>query len=157
MAELREGGWSEFRGAIAFASASGNFPDLIDAIHDFALENGRRVTLTFGADVFGKQGRGSDYGAIRLILEQLQDRENVGVHLYHERGRTFHPKLYLFANREEQRAVLFVGSSNWSEGGFIRNVEANVVVRLDLTDPEQAACLDQLEDHFDRYWTETDA
>ena len=107
--------------------------------------------------MFGKQGRGSDYGAIRLILEQLQDRENVELHLYHERGRTFHPKLYLFANREDERALLFVGSSNWSEGGFVRNVEANVVVSLDLTDPEHAACFNQLEVYFDRYWTETDA
>lgn len=152
--ELRDGAWTEFWGAIAFAKTSGNFPDLLDAISSFAGRTGARVTLTFGADVFGNLSKGSDYEAIKELLERLQEHEGARVHLYHERGRTFHPKLYLFADEQQERALLAIGSSNWSEGGLLSNVEANVLIELDLSDSEHKACFDQIVSYFEQYWTE---
>ncbi|MFW9973207.1 MAG: hypothetical protein ACFFDF_23690, partial [Candidatus Odinarchaeota archaeon] len=41
-------------------------------------------------------------------------------------------KLYLFSNEEKSRALLILGSSNWSKGGLVTNVEANILVNFDL-------------------------
>jgi HKD family nuclease len=59
--------------------------------------------------------------------------------LYHDkkRSRTFHPKIYLFSNVPNNNALLIIGSSNWSAGGFHDNIEANVIIELDLKDAEQ--------------------
>jgi hypothetical protein len=70
--ELRQGTWSRFQAAVAFAKASGNFPDLLDALRAFA-EAGGRVELTFGADIFSGESRGSDLEAIEELVESLDE------------------------------------------------------------------------------------
>ncbi len=145
--ELRHGGWTHFRAAVAFARISGNFPALLDAIRDFA-RNGQ-VRMTFGANTF-VDGQGSDIEAIRGVLQALDGVANAAIHLYHEATRTFHPKLYLFSN--DNAALAIVGSSNWTEGGLYSNVEANVFVRLDLSDSEHRQELDRLVWHFETFW-----
>jgi HKD family nuclease len=131
---------------------SGNFPDLLSAMREFAKRPGRELSITFGADLFGSETRGSDYLAVAEVLEALRDSEGARVFLYHERGRTFHPKLYLFSNDSTDSALLVVGSSNWSEGGFVENVEANVVLSFDLTNAEHRQMHTDLVSHFDTYW-----
>jgi len=151
--ELRRGTWSRFQAAVAFAKASGNFPDLVDALHAFA-EAGGRVELTFGADTFSGETKGSDLEAVEELVESLDGLPSAAVHLYHEKGRTFHPKVYLFSNEVEQTALLIVGSSNWSEGGLVTNVEANVLIRLDLTDAAHRKVFDDAQRCFTEYWKE---
>jgi HKD family nuclease len=151
--ELSSKEWTEARFAVAFGKESGNYPDLVDALVAFATD-GSRVDLTFGADAFAGQSKGTDYTAVKLLVDRFEKLPNARVHLYHEGGRTFHPKIYLFANPAQRRARFFVGSSNWSEGGLETNVEANVSVTLDLRRAEHQQCYRQVADLFDQYWTE---
>lgn len=152
--EFNSDQWSRFYGAIGFAKVSGNFPDLLDAMRAFVQRSGTELSITFGADVFGGDTRGSDYEAVKAVLEALERADNARVYLYHERGRTFHPKLYLFSNEAAQKALLILGSSNWSEGGFVENIEANVMLLFELTNPEHHRAYNDLVSHFTTYWRE---
>lgn len=151
--ELGNPDWSRFQAAVAFAKATGNFPDLLGAMRGFA-QRGGGIELTFGADGFSGETRGSDYQAIDEVLAAIGDEPTVRVHLYHELGRTFHPKVYLFSNVEQGKAVLIVGSSNWSGGGLHDNIEANVLIRLDLATSEHRKVFDDIQFCFATYWTE---
>ena len=150
--ELSSGSWSRFRAAVAFARASGNDRRLLQALKSFS-DGGGDIQLTFGADTFAGNAKGSDYEAIEELLSSL-DPQSAHVYLYHERGHTFHPKVYLFDNCQEQRALLIVGSSNWGEGGLVRNVEANIGVHLDLSNESQAATYNRVAECFEMYWSE---
>lgn len=151
VAELNGKIWRRMRAAVAFARTSANVKELHDALAGFAEEGGT-IGLTFGADQFGGEG-GSDFEAINALAKRLDSYPNVRVHLYHEDGRTFHPKLYLFDDEAEGRARAIVGSSNWSRGGLAENVEVNVIVDLDLADGEHAAAYARLGECFDTYWS----
>jgi hypothetical protein len=150
--ELENNEWNLFRCAVAFASESGNFPDLLKRIVAFAKRGGR-VEMTFGADVFGGEG-GSEYAAIEELLKATKKLSTVRVSLYREKGRIFHPKLYLFANKKTKKARIVIGSSNWGGGGFHANVEANVVLDLNLVDPRHAKLFDYITELFELYWQE---
>lgn len=149
--EFKSGHWTQFQAAVAFARQSGNYVELIEAMRQFAKEGGT-IDLTFGADTFPSGARGSQYDAIDTLLSELGHSPRVRIHLYHETTRTFHPKVYLFANTGQGRALLIVGSSNWSAGGFHENVEANVAVRLDLHNAQHRQCYEDLVRHFSDYW-----
>ena len=151
--ELNSGAWTRFRAAVAFARSSGNDARLIEALQNFA-DGGGFISLTFGADTFAGNAKGSDYDAINQIINAL-DAESTHVYLYHEHGRTFHPKVYLFDNCEEQQALLIVGSSNWGEGGLITNIEANIAVHLDLSKKTHAELYDRVAVCFEAYWSES--
>lgn len=148
--ELNSSEWTEFRAAVAFASWTGNFPDLLEALHRF-VDRGNEATLTFSAQEFGSGSYASDLQAIEGLLDRLNAFPNAHLHLYREPGRTFHPKIYLFSN--EERALLILGSSNWGEGGFVRNIEANVALTLDLQDGDTLREYRRLVGYFERYWT----
>lgn len=151
--EFSSGAWEEFRGAIHFIKQSGNYQELFDAMKGF-LEGGGRIQLTFGADVFGSRNPASEYDAVRELLHAFENYHQFSVYLYHEKGRTFHPKIYLFSAERAGRALLVVGSSNWSEGGFGKNVEVNIKVALDLRRPDHRASYGELLECFAAYWTE---
>lgn len=151
--ELSSGTWDTFRGAVAFAKQSGNEERLLRALTKFA-ESGGTIALTIGADVFGRATRGSDYDAVKTILETLKPFPSAKIYLYHERYRTFHPKVYLFSNEPAGAALAIVGSSNWTEGGLVENVEANVVIRFDLAQAEHKMVFQEVKGIMERYWTE---
>jgi HKD family nuclease len=148
--EFASGKWSSFSAAVAFARESGNYRELLVSLTDFA-RGGGTIEMTFGANRFA-EGEGSDYRAIEALLRELGDFPNVHLYLYEQPDRTFHPKLYLFAS--QTHALLIIGSSNWTQGGFQRNVEANVLLRLDLSDREQKGAYDRTVDVFHTYWRE---
>lgn len=147
--------WSSFMSAVAFAKQSGNSPALLEAILHFS-KHGGSVEMTFGADTFGAEGGVTEREAIETLLEQLGEQSNVELYIYHEKGRTFHPKLYLFSDEEDEAALLIVGSSNWSQGGLLNNVEANVIIKLDLAKKDHKACYDLVCGCFREYWQETE-
>ncbi len=151
--EFTGGNWAVFRSAVAFARTTGNYTALVLAMLNFAKQGGR-IEMTFGADTFSQGNSGSDYQAIKALLSALGEEPTVRLFLYHEKRRTFHPKVYLFANEEENRALLVVGSSNWSTGGFWENVEVNVILRLDLGKKDHSASYHQIQACFDDYWME---
>lgn len=147
------GDWTNFKAAIAFCKQSGTIQELLDAMQAFA-EGGGEIEMTFGADAFGGETKGSDYDALKTILTKFNDYPNVKIYLYHERWRTFHPKIYLFSNEERQQALLIVGSSNWSMGGLVDNIEVDVAIKLNLTERDHLACYNKMIKHIHDYWHE---
>ena len=150
--ELDSGCWTRLRVAVAFARDSGNANELLDALTNF-VSSGGVVGLTFGADVFGADP-GSDLQAIKELFTRFDPYKNATIHVYHESGRTFHPKIYLFDNQECEKALLIIGSSNWSRGGLATNVEGNILLHLELDIEEERDIYDRLEYCFANYWTE---
>lgn len=55
----------------------------------------------------------------------------------------FHPKLYLV--RGQARACLVIGSANLTLGGLNNNIEAGMMLDLDLTDAEDRAIAEEIE------------
>lgn len=151
--ELGSGRWKRFSCAVAFGRQTGNYPDLLAALSEF-VESGGEAGITFGADLFSGRTKGTDYEAVGRLLTRLQASSTFSLHLYHESGRTFHPKVYLFDNEANAQALVIVGSSNWSEGGLVNNVEANVVAHLDLNNPEHREFHAMLGSIFHEYWRE---
>ncbi len=151
--ELSSGGWTRFRAAVAFARESGNYQELLDALAYFASSGGI-VSLTFGADTFGADS-GSDLQAIEQLVIQLEPYPNATIHLYHESGRTFHPKIYLFDNKTNEEALIAVGSSNWSYGGLAGNIEANILIHLSLDLEDDREIYNRIAYCFANYWTES--
>lgn len=77
--------------------------------------------------------------------------------VFHSSGspvRTFHPKLYLFA--QSDTAVVVVGSSNFTTGGLWGNFEAATVLELDLGEASDAALLADVEDWYRKCWSDRD-
>ena len=136
---------------MAFAKHSANYPDLLQALTDFA-KGGNAVELTFGANTFGAESASSEYEAIDTLLTQLDAMPNARLFLYRERTRTFHPKVYLFDNDKTKLALFVVGSSNWTDGGLRDNVEANIVVELDLTKRDQRKLHGELRSYIESFW-----
>ena len=153
IAELGSGSWTRLRAAVAFAKVTGNSDQLLTSLSDFASAGGT-VSLTFGADTFGADS-GTDLQAIEQLVDRFEAYPNAQIHLYHESGRTFHPKIYLFDNETEQQALLIFGSSNWSYGGLAGNVEASILLRLSLNIEEEREIYDRLVYCFANYWTES--
>ncbi len=151
--EFSSSRWTLFAGAVHFAKLSGHYDSLIAAMRLF-LEGGATLSVTFGADVFGADDAASDYSAIEMLLAEFEAYPEFKLFLYHEKGRTFHPKVYLFANEETDKALLIVGSSNWSEGGFANNVEVSVRLELDLAADDHRLVYDKLLSTIEQFWQE---
>ena len=151
--QFGSGNWTNFKAGIAFCKQSGNVQEFLDAMQAFA-DGGGEIEITFGADAFGGETKGSDYEALETILTKFNDYPNVKIYLYHERSRTFHPKVYLFSNEENQQALLIVGSSNWSMGGLVDNIEVDVAIKLNLNEQDHLACYKKMIGHIHDYWHE---
>jgi HKD family nuclease len=62
----------------------------------------------------------------------------------------------LFSNEQEGNALLIVGSSNWSDGGLVNNIEANVLLKLELDKEDHKQCYQMISEYFATYWTEVE-
>ena len=151
--EFKSNSWTQFRAAIAFAKESANYQELINAMSAF-LEKGHEIEMTFGADSFGSGTKGSDLESILTLLENLKEYEKFRLFLYHEEGRTFHPKMYLFSNEAKKKALIIVGSSNWSYSGLANNVEANTIIKLDMSEKKHKDFYENIIKTFSTYWQE---
>lgn len=147
--ELKSGRWTRFAAAVAFARSSANWPAFLDSLSTF-VTSGNDLELTFGANVSGAQ-RGTDLELIRELASRFENT-NGKVFLYYEPQRLFHPKLYLFDNQDQDKGLLIVGSSNWTADGFTNNVEANIVVELDLTGDNDRAVFELARHHLEEHW-----
>ena len=54
----------------------------------------------------------------------------------------FHPKVYLAQNQES--AVLITGSANFTSGGLVKNIEASLIINLDLQYPQDADLVEKV-------------
>ena len=154
VSELQCGKWTRFRAAVAFARVSGNDQRLIGALKEFGSRGGE-IQLTFGADTFAGNAKGSDFEAIHELVTSLDNIASAQINLYHETSRTFHPKIYFFDHEQTRRALLIVGSSNWGNGGLVNNIEANVLVHLDLSVESHLAVYERVSECFTTHWSDT--
>jgi len=70
------------------------------------------------------------------------------IRIFRDDQDLFHPKIYLFG--DQQRYALFVGSSNFTYGGFYSNTEANCLIEGTSSD-ENSRDITSLEDIFSNW------
>ena len=120
--------------SVAFASEDG-----VDLIESVLAPYADRVIVFVGI-----RNEITSAQALKRLL-------NLGVSLYAvdtgSRAVLFHPKLYHI--RRGEAAELSVGSANLTLGGLNNNIEAGVLLGLDLDDQEDAAFVDEVEESFD--------
>jgi len=109
-----------FRACVAFVKASGMLR-LAPSLQTF-MDRGGIVEVVAGVDegITTRQ-------ALELVM-----RYSTAAYVFNNPVATFHPKTYLF-ERDAQRAVAFIGSSNLTVGGLFTNYEANIGLEFDLT------------------------
>ena len=94
----------------------------------------------------------SEGGATQQGLEALI-AETDEAHVFHDTGRTFHPKVYLADSGN--RALLLVGSNNFTAGGLAWNYEAAIWCELDLGVPKERQVRDDVVAYFKRLRADT--
>ena len=134
------GSWTHFRAAIAFVKRSGT-RHIEGGLASFAQKH--KVEIIVGID-----HRGSSYEGLQSLLHAVSPGGRVIV-FHNPTFRTFHPKIYLF--KSSVAADLVVGSGNLTRGGLSANYEANIRLRLNLTNPNEAKILKCVEDVLDRW------
>lgn len=119
---LRSGKYSDFKVAVAYAKNSG-ISRIYNELADFS-NNGGKTSIIVGIDQ-----NNTSYQA--LVNLKTFAKENLFIHHDKNFDITFHPKVYLFGNKEIEKAI--VGSSNFTAGGFFLNYEANIGITLDAS------------------------
>jgi hypothetical protein len=127
--------WDTLDIAVAWVRASG-MAHLTQRLTEF-LGHGGQLCFVVGIDLKSTTREGLQ---ALLDLEQFGNSETFVYH--NESGSIFHPKLYLFRNRQEAR--LIVGSNNLTQAGLFVNVEAGLQVDTRATAPLVRQALDAL-------------
>ena len=138
---LAKKSWTEFRAAAAFAKLSG-IRHLTGYLRDFCQR--RKATISIGVDQ-----RGTSKEALHRLLTAMSGQPLFVFH--HAHSATFHPKVYMFRNKES--AVILLGSSNLTEGGLFTNYEASLSLELKRSDRYDSKLLAQFLAAFDS-WTD---
>lgn len=79
-------------------------------------------------------------------------RENPKVRFIPQTGGTFHPKVYLFYNKDGKWAAI-VGSSNFTRAGFAQNSEANILLTGNKKDDN---IRDAISNYISEQWEKAD-
>lgn len=74
-------------------------------------------------------------------------------YVFHQKGRTFHPKVYRASSSTE--GLTLVGSHNLTAGGAANNFEAGTLGRLDLSDPADSTYHQSVKDYVDALIADT--
>lgn len=115
----------ECRIAVAFLS-TGGLAMVEPALHQCLQRNGRLEFLV-GLDLLATEPQ-----ALIHLYEISQTNSQVALYCFANPKVTavYHPKLYIALTEDE--ATIVIGSSNLTEGGLQKNVEANAVIRAGL-------------------------
>ncbi len=119
---LKSGKYSDFKAAVAYARNSG-ISRIYNELANFS-NNGGKTSIIAGIDQ-----NNTSYQA--LVNLKTFAKENLFIHHDKNFDITFHPKVYLFGNKEIEKVI--IGSSNFTAGGFFLNYEANIGVTLDTS------------------------
>ncbi|MGW5851541.1 hypothetical protein ACWFQ8_26950 [Streptomyces sp. NPDC055254] len=95
----------------------------------------------------------SEGGATRQGLSATLDLPGES-YVFHDSGRTFHPKIYLFTGPDHWSAL--VGSSNLTAGGLYWNYEASLAVSGDRADADSRTVVSDLEGWFGKLIRDTE-
>jgi HKD family nuclease len=119
--------------SVAFVTEGG-----VEKIETHLIPHAARATVFAGV----RNDTTSYQGLVRLhgIVSQLYTVDTG------TRARIFHPKLYLV--RGTERARLVIGSANLTLAGLNNNIEAGVLLDVDLADPADKALIDNIEGLF---------
>lgn len=117
---LKSGKYLDFKVAVAYTRNSG-ISRIYNELSDFS-NNGGKTSIIAGIDQSN-----TSYQA--LINLRTFAKDNLFIHHDKNFAITFHPKVYLFGNKEIEKII--IGSSNFTAGGFFLNYEANIGVTLD--------------------------
>lgn len=119
----------------------------LDIAVAWAKRSGLRIVEN---DIRAFRGRGgrvrmvigiSEGGATKQGLELAMDLTDE-VYIFHNPGRTFHPKVY--AAYGNGTAKVLVGSHNLTAGGAVRNFEAGTLCELSLESPDDKQYLESV-------------
>jgi hypothetical protein len=132
---------STLRIVVAWAKRSG----LGRAARDLRVVKDRGGSVQ--AIVGVSEGGATEQGLQALI--ELADE----AHVFHDSGRTFHPKVYLAYGTDH--ALLLVGSHNLTAGGMAWNYEAGLWCALDLDVDADRKVHDDVVAYFDRLRADT--
>jgi hypothetical protein len=115
--------WQVMEFAVAWVNLLG--AQRIEEAAKYFLTEGCSIRATVGLDFASTSYEGL------LTLLNLENHGNMTTNVFYDENTacTFHPKVFLFSNKEE--ALLLVGSNNMTSAGFDLNVEA----AIGLTEP----------------------
>jgi len=120
----------DIRIAVAFASRDGLV--LLSKAIDAALAAGAHLEFLVGLDLAS-----TEPDALRIMYDWSQANGNAALccHASVTRGAIYHPKMYIFETQDTVAGV--IGSSNLTNGGLRRNMEANLL--LECTPRDEVA------------------
>jgi hypothetical protein len=135
-------GLGRLRIVVAWAKRSGlgRAATYLKAIRD----RGGKVLAIVGVSEGGATKQG-----LRTLIELADE-----AHVFHDRGRTFHPKVYLADS--DDHALLLVGSHNLTAGGLAWNYEAGLWCELNLSIEADRRVREEVVAFFDRLRADTD-
>jgi len=144
--ELLDERWTHFDASIAFVRRSGA-RDIDSALRTF-LRSGGKARIVAGLDL-----EGTTFEGLSQILGALAegDGEIAGIEKSSE-GATFHPKSYLFRQKEDgelKDAKWLIGSSNLTGSALYLNDEAVAAWRPDVQDTQARQTIGEI-----RQWSE---
>ncbi len=125
---------------IAMAFATGSGLNALPELKQFCARGGK---LKF---IAGTDFQRTEFEAVDALGEERTAACKVVWIPRAKQNRVFHPKLYLFEDRENFIGI--VGSSNLTAGGLRHNFEANLRLVGSPTEPESV----ELKEYFDRLW-----
>jgi HKD family nuclease len=121
---------TQIRMAVAFAKMSG-YQLIKESLDSFIQQNGR-VTLLIGLDFHT-----TDPDVLRELSKYFDTKETFEMYCLSgniNQTATYHPKLYLFSHSNDKTTAI-IGSSNLTRGGLENNVEINIEIRTDTSEP----------------------
>ena len=129
-------GLQTLRVVVAWAKRSG----LARAADDLRAVRDRGGTIFA---IVGVSEGGATHQGLQALIDQCDEAR-----VFHDRGRTFHPKVYLADGPDH--ALLLVGSHNLTAGGLAWNYEAGLWCELDLSADPDAQVRQDVVDYFNR-------
>jgi HKD family nuclease len=133
---------------ITIISAFANYAGIQHLLPHLQSALSRNVDISF---VIGIDHKSTSIEALTEILAL-----GVETKIVHNNrpGHTFHPKIYLFESSNE-KAELFIGSNNLTEGGLFTNYEAATHITFEL--PEDEAEYHKIKRSLERFINPPDA
>jgi len=131
---LRNPNCLEFSAAVAFVKYSG----VRQIEHELSRFSARgAVRIAVGVDCQGTSVEG-----LTALLAAVEPRGQIWV-FHNENDSTFHPKIYMF--RERDCADVVIGSGNLTAGGLFTNYEASIALHFELNNAADEAVYRQIE------------